>query len=177
MRHAITVALYLSTAFCLWTPRATAQCTGVCGDINGSGAVNVGDAGIFRNYYLDLDWGGQDSACADVDGYLGISVRDFSWVWAEAFFGALPMACPPDSGTFVPVPNTNNYLHYNCIIPPGDTSVVVYVAVTVTGNNLAVGLGYSLECMSSDNLDRSLIEVKPQFVGLQQISSMSFSFS
>ena len=145
MRKLATITLFISLAFCPNSKVANAQCTGVCGDISGDGEVELVDAAIFRNYYLDLDWGVSDSACADVDGYLGISVRDFSWVWAEVFFGAIPMICPPDSGTFVPVPNTNNYLHYNCIIPPGDTSVVVYVSVTVTGNNLAVGLGYSLE--------------------------------
>jgi len=145
MRFLIVLAFVLSMALGPGSAASNAQCTALCGDLTENGFISSADMAVYWDYYRYLSWGGFDSACAEVDNHQGNSVSDYCRLMAQAMWIGPDLDCTPDSGTFVPIPNDSHYLHYNCIIPPGDTSITVYVEVTVTGNNLAVAVGHRFE--------------------------------
>ncbi len=164
MRRYAAIALIGSIAFCQEARDTHAQCLGICGDLNGSGAVNTADAVGYRtNYYLNFDWGPLDSSCAEVDHYEGNTVGDFSRLMAAAFRFGPDLVCTPDSGVLIPIPNADHYLHYNCLIPPGDTSIVVHVGITVTVNPMAVGIGYRFEVDGQPTIFGPITAADPPF--------------
>jgi hypothetical protein len=123
---ALVLSLTLSTS------ATEAQCLGLCGDANSSGNVSPGDLGALYPYITAADSVGLDMACANVDGYDGITLRDFVFIYWK-LYAAFPLDCQIDSGSFVPMDNAGYSLHYNSVFPAGDTAVMLNVDATLGG--------------------------------------------
>jgi hypothetical protein len=122
-----SLALVLSVA-----QSSAAQCTGTCGDLDSTGTVTLtGDFVKLLNYVTRGIWTGKELACADVDGFADINARDLQHMAPIFSFGG-SLDCAPDTPA-VPLENDGYYLHYNSLVPPGDSSVVVHFDVTLAG--------------------------------------------
>jgi len=128
IRYSAVLALLLHV-LCSARP-AAAQCAGVCGDVTGEGYVQLlADWVRLERYVITGEWTGTDLACADVDGFAGVNARDLQYMAPIFSFGG-SLNCEPDTPA-VPLPNNGYFLHYNCVVPPGDSSVTVYFDITI----------------------------------------------
>jgi lysophospholipase L1-like esterase len=81
--------IFVLFIFCLWQ-----ACGAICGDVNTSGDVNIVDALLIAQYYVDLNPDNFDTAVADVNADDTITIVDALQV-ARFYVGLLPeLSCP-----------------------------------------------------------------------------------
>lgn len=128
IRYSAILALFMNVFFSPQPLRA--QCSGVCGDLNGNGILTLtGDWAILLKYIRTAEWTGGAPACGDVDGFAGINARDLQYMAPLFSFGGT-LNCVPDTPA-VPVANDGYFLHYNSLVPPGDSVVTLHFEVTI----------------------------------------------
>jgi hypothetical protein len=130
------------TLFALCLPiRLPAQCPGLCGDVNGSGTVNSADIiSLARYTERAADTFVAQSGCADLDDYQGVTIRDLCALagW-HSLVGPAP-DCELNNGPYAPKLNTEAFIHFNSIVPPGDSLVRLYVDATLPESTCGVAL-------------------------------------
>jgi len=92
------IALLLAVAVIAFTGSAVyATCTGVCGDINGDGQVDIGDLTVFIYCYnidpfdpvcLTYNW-----SCADFNGDGSVNLADRDILIDHLFISLDPLTC------------------------------------------------------------------------------------
>ena len=135
-----SLALCLSV-LALLPPQPNAQCTGLCGDANGSGAKTSADFIHLLGFLYEGDSLGGDPECADLDDYDLITLRDVSYINVHVFAAGPCPICPPSNGRLVP-PNTTDYrLEYTRQIASNGAPTVLFRIrnlIPVRGVNLAL---------------------------------------
>jgi len=130
------------------------QCPGVCGDINGSGGISFPDLIGMLGYTQSANWPiGNDTLCANVDGHPGITMRDLCILGDELYWTRAEPDCDLDPLTYVPMANSDHFLHYNSLFPPGDTIVTLYLDITTPDRprrTMGVGLSIHVQVGAED---------------------------
>lgn len=122
------------------SPGLHAQCTSICGDPNGTATITGADWVLLYHYVLEADWITGEMSCADVDSYTGLTMRDYVILGHSLSF-ADPLTCTHDSA-YVPIPNSEYFLHYNSVMPPGDSVVTLRLAVTLPRATRAISMPF-----------------------------------
>lgn len=135
--------LLSATAISATPTTLRAQCTGLCGDVNSNGQLTTRDLIELLPYVSTADPGAADLQCADVDNYLGVTLRDWVYLQWELFFG-WPLDCDIANGKFVPAANPAYRLHYNSVLPADDSLVTLYIDATFQNLTQAVALVLSV---------------------------------
>ena len=120
----IRLAMYSCMASVFMISAVRAQCPGPCGDVNASGSLTSADliSGVKESFAVFV--GVDQPACLDLDDFGGVTLRDFCMLSGH-HWESIPASieCEPDSGTYVPLPNSAYRVYYNNVFPPGDTIV------------------------------------------------------
>ena len=89
----------------------------VCGDANGDGSVNIGDAVYLVNYLFSYGPEPVDMQAVDVDGYAGVTNNDVHFYSGYIFCGGPGPICSPVEEPF-PISDDTLEIRSN-IVPPG----------------------------------------------------------
>lgn len=125
-------------------PSALAECLNICGDFNSSGTVTSAD--VITLFHL-VGWvyygGGRE--CGDVDGYLGVGIRDLERMVNFVFHDGAPLTCPPESSSYMSVTNGDVRLRFTNIFPRGLSSARVQVNVLAARPTKHVSLAFRVQ--------------------------------
>ncbi|MCH9030988.1 MAG: hypothetical protein IIB00_01830 [candidate division Zixibacteria bacterium] len=117
-----------------------ASVCGLCGDVDGSNTVTIGDLTPIDNLLF------KDSLAivcseSDCDDYSGINIRDLTALIDFLFINFTPISCPPGNGQYVPTLETADTITFpDSVLPALETNI----AVTIDYKNSSNILGFSL---------------------------------
>jgi len=121
-----------------------AQCSGLCGDVDQSGAAATTADFFILWGFLHHDSTIADLECADVDDYDLITLRDAGYLNSYQFAGGPAPICPPTNGKLVPTPTANFVIQFTGAFPANQTSASIFFKiqnlVPLRGVNLALQL-------------------------------------
>jgi len=167
---ALTIALVVQ--FSLWSV-ARSECSHVCGDANASGFLSSSDVVDLFAYIASADSSNLDLECANVDDHEGVCLRDLVYLLWDIYL-SWPLDCQIDNGPFHPTSSIDYLLHYNSVVPAGDTAVTLYVDATF--GNLTQGVSVVLK-VTVDGLPPLLMEAQPHTSPLSGWELSSFGTS
>ena len=144
----ILVALIMALGLVLGVAsNAKAQ---MCGDVNGSQAINVSDIVYLVNYLLS---GGQPPVSldsADVDSISGVSHSDCMYLLYYIFRGGPPPNCPPYPPDSVLPVTTDTLEVRNLVVPSGQSYGKVDLWLKSTDTVFGLSLPFQYGCLTSN---------------------------
>ncbi len=145
MSKLFSTCLYVTLIMMGGASAVVAQC-GMCGDVNGSGHVSIGDNSMLTDY---LYLGGTPTCLvgADVDEFIGITHNDLMFIIANLYTTKQPLSCPP-TGTYPPTA-TDDTLSFRrtwipASVPTDKHQVLVWGKEISEIRGLAIPFTYSL---------------------------------
>jgi len=117
------------------------EVAGICGDVDGSGAITVADLVALYNYCYTGTAAPVGVADADCDDYDSLNIRDLTYLDAYIFLGGSAPTCPPTQSEYVPAVASSDTVSFSDSILPASVSSGT---VTITYTNASTVVGYAL---------------------------------